>query len=160
MSNLLESDKIKQKLQNQYPNSDIEISLESEDGPYIKYKVKVNMNFTQMNYNPKFAETNPDACACGHSYERHFDPYEDWLAIGCKYCTCHTYHTLPNNTPLYEKIINEASFDYCQTNQLNYLMESYLIQHELFNDFEVSFSQYIGIHISNFDKLVSEKFQK
>ena len=27
-------------------------------------------------------------CICDHSYDRHFDPYEDYLAVGCKYCGC------------------------------------------------------------------------
>lgn len=25
-------------------------------------------------------------CKCGHSYVRHFDPYEDYDPVGCKYC--------------------------------------------------------------------------
>ena len=27
-------------------------------------------------------------CECGHTYERHFDGYEDMAPVGCKYCAC------------------------------------------------------------------------
>ena len=30
-------------------------------------------------------------CDCGHPYYRHFDTYEDMLAIGCKYCECEVF---------------------------------------------------------------------
>jgi hypothetical protein len=30
-------------------------------------------------------------CECGHPYERHFDSYEEWAAVGCKYCQCSTF---------------------------------------------------------------------
>ena len=26
-------------------------------------------------------------CKCGHTYYRHFDPYEKMMAVGCKYCS-------------------------------------------------------------------------
>jgi len=25
-------------------------------------------------------------CECGHTYHRHFDPFEDYAPVGCKYC--------------------------------------------------------------------------
>ena len=37
-------------------------------------------------YNPKYG--NDRICTCGHTYDRHFDSYEDMANIGCKYCTC------------------------------------------------------------------------
>ena len=37
-------------------------------------------------HNPNYDQ---DAmCICGHVYYRHFDPYENNEACGCKYCTC------------------------------------------------------------------------
>lgn len=27
-------------------------------------------------------------CACGHSYYRHFDTYDEMAPVGCKYCDC------------------------------------------------------------------------
>jgi hypothetical protein len=27
-------------------------------------------------------------CACGHTYYRHFDSYEQMAPVGCKYCDC------------------------------------------------------------------------
>jgi len=42
----------------------------------------------EKSFNPKY---NEDAkCECGHAYYRHFDPYENYDPVGCKYCGC--YH--------------------------------------------------------------------
>ena len=30
-------------------------------------------------------------CKCGHPYHRHFDSYENWSPVGCKYCPCRTF---------------------------------------------------------------------
>ena len=30
-------------------------------------------------------------CRCGHMYHRHFDSYEHWAPVGCKYCDCMTF---------------------------------------------------------------------
>ncbi len=52
---------------------------------------------------PKWsAEHDQDElCACGHRYERHFDTYENMLAVGCKYCECATFQraALPADAP-------------------------------------------------------------
>lgn len=34
---------------------------------------------------------NERLCACGHTYERHFDGYENNAPVGCKYCLCHVW---------------------------------------------------------------------
>lgn len=53
------------------------------DSPYIiTYK-------TIKNYNPYFGDDRK--CMCGHTYDRHFDPYEENAAVGCKYCRCNTF---------------------------------------------------------------------
>lgn len=37
-------------------------------------------------YNPEYGDHR--LCACGHTYDRHFDSYEDMEPVGCKYCGC------------------------------------------------------------------------
>lgn len=44
---------------------------------------------TEKKYNPKFGDDR--MCVCGHPYYRHFDPYENMEAVGCKYCACTTF---------------------------------------------------------------------
>lgn len=50
--------------------------------PYIEIVV----TYTEYKYNPKYGDDR--TCQCGHSYYRHFDPYENMEACGCKYCDC------------------------------------------------------------------------
>ncbi len=50
--------------------------------PYLKTE-KVSVEYR---YNPIYGDDR--ICKCGHSYYRHFDSYENMLAIGCKYCDC------------------------------------------------------------------------
>lgn len=40
-------------------------------------------------FNPKYGIDR--VCVCGHTYDRHFDSYEDMDACGCKYCYCFTF---------------------------------------------------------------------
>jgi hypothetical protein len=40
-----------------------------------------------LGYDPKFGDEK--LCLCGHEYRRHFDPFEDYYPVGCKYC--HAY---------------------------------------------------------------------
>jgi len=52
--------------------------------PYIKEeKVVITVEYK---YNPKYGDDR--ICECGHPYYRHFDPYEGWATVGCKYCGC------------------------------------------------------------------------
>ena len=30
-------------------------------------------------------------CQCGHTYERHFDTYDNMRDVGCKYCYCNDF---------------------------------------------------------------------
>jgi hypothetical protein len=41
---------------------------------------------TVATWNPNFEQLAP--CLCGHTYERHFDGYDDNSGVGCKYCMC------------------------------------------------------------------------
>lgn len=52
------------------------------ENPYIDEEV-VNV---VRRYNPKYGDEK--LCICGHSYYRHFDPYENMEPVGCKYCEC------------------------------------------------------------------------
>lgn len=56
-----------------------------EELPYIEsYDVVTNVL-----YNPAYGDDK--ICECGHSYVRHFDPYENMEAVGCKYCQCYEF---------------------------------------------------------------------
>ena len=44
---------------------------------------------TVRTYNENYGDHR--ICDCGHSYYRHFDPYEEMSDAGCKYCACHTF---------------------------------------------------------------------
>lgn len=59
--------------------------MAKKEYPYIIVKKKVVIVEVRK-YNPKYGDNR--ICQCGHSYERHFDPYEDDVACGCKYCDC------------------------------------------------------------------------
>jgi len=41
-------------------------------------------------YDPNFGD-DKECADCGHSYERHFDTYEDMRPVGCKYCNCQRF---------------------------------------------------------------------
>jgi len=46
-------------------------------------------NYETSMYDPNFG--NDRICKCGHTYDRHFDPYENWAPVGCKYCECWSF---------------------------------------------------------------------
>lgn len=50
-----------------------------------KYIIQKRIVIDQY-YNPNFGDNR--ICQCGHTYERHFDGYEDGRFVGCKYCAC------------------------------------------------------------------------
>ena len=69
------------KIVNDYENG-IQIDTKS---PYIvTYSVDI-----LREYNPHFGDDK--LCECGHTYYRHFDPYEGMEACGCKYCSCYDF---------------------------------------------------------------------
>lgn len=55
--------------------------------PYIIEKIVKEIR----SYNPQFGDKR--ICECGHPYYRHFDPYDDMLDVGCKYCSCFTFRS-------------------------------------------------------------------
>jgi len=46
-------------------------------------------------YNPKYGDDR--ICECGHSYYRHFDPFENMRNVGCKYCGCFEFKERKDN---------------------------------------------------------------
>ena len=42
-----------------------------------------------FNYNPNYGDER--VCKCGHIYGRHFDPFEAWPVVNCKYCKCYDF---------------------------------------------------------------------
>lgn len=63
--------------------------IESEDlnGPYLRRVITRRLE--QLAYNPDYGDTKE--CKCGHLYYRHFDSWENYDPIGCKYCDCRTF---------------------------------------------------------------------
>lgn len=59
-------------------------NIKYDHQPYLE-KVTIKINFK---YNPHYGDDR--VCKCGHVYYRHFDSYENMVAVGCKYCQC--YH--------------------------------------------------------------------
>ena len=78
---------IQQSLQNEHPNAKITVLNTDDSGPYKVYDVIIRKRILVFNEN--YPQDN--RCICGHAYYRHFDPYEDWAAVGCKHCGCHHF---------------------------------------------------------------------
>jgi len=49
-----------------------------------KHNIDGEVHFSYTMYDPDYGDQRE--CKCGHTYERHFDGYEDNDAVGCKYC--------------------------------------------------------------------------
>lgn len=59
--------------------------VKGSEPPYIEHTVI----HVERAYNSSYGDAR--ICTCGHSYSRHFDPFEDDKAVGCKYCGCYTF---------------------------------------------------------------------
>lgn len=57
----------------------------NNEQPYIK----VERTVVDIFYNPAYGDNR--ICECGHTYERHFDSYEEMEPVGCKYCRCYEF---------------------------------------------------------------------
>lgn len=64
-----------------------EKKLGDEELPYTYLPISIDSQERLHNKNYDQDAT----CKCGHPYHRHFDSYEDNLAVGCKYCQCYTF---------------------------------------------------------------------
>lgn len=56
-----------------------------EEKPYIVDTITIQ----KKKYNPNYGDNR--MCVCGHTYYRHFDPWDDMEAVGCKYCGCEEF---------------------------------------------------------------------
>lgn len=149
-------EKIIEDYKHRYPNAEVEIKLQSDEGPYKRYSVQ--LSFVDNRYNPKFDNDNSPACTCGHSYERHFDPYENMAAIGCKYCRCHLYQEMPKEALMYERVLREAEYSYNPKQEVKELFESHIIQFEMLHYKHISFSNYFGKNMEEFEKIIENNF--
>ena len=70
------------KLITEYESNQLEQLTEQ---PYIE-EISIQKSFK---YNKNYGDNK--LCACGHSYYRHFDSYENMEAVGCKYCDCYEF---------------------------------------------------------------------
>lgn len=58
--------------------------------PYLLFKFSEIVEA----YNPEYGDDR--VCECGHTYDRHFDPYDDNAPVGCKYCSCYRFKEKKN----------------------------------------------------------------
>lgn len=72
-----------------------------EEQPYLE---TITLD-RDLKYNPKYGDDK--ICKCGHTYDRHFDSYEQMEAVGCKYCRCNTFKEAKPEYLEYFKNINK-----------------------------------------------------
>ena len=65
--------------------SESETTKVDEQPPYFTRLITT----TEYSYNLNYGDNR--ICKCGHTYYRHFDPYEKMDPIGCKYCECRIF---------------------------------------------------------------------
>ncbi len=53
-----------------------------------------------------------EECACGHTYYRHFDSYDDMRPVGCKYCDCAIFASLDKGGQRIAAIIEREADKY------------------------------------------------
>ena len=75
---------IEDYLREKHPDAQITVLPTDDTGPYKVYTVTICKRV--FAHNDNYPENNK--CLCGHAYYRHFDPYENWSAVGCKHCGC------------------------------------------------------------------------
>ena len=57
----------------------------SKEQPYIIQQKMIE----ERKYNLSYGDHR--ICKCDHPYYRHFDPYDNMNACGCKYCSCYIF---------------------------------------------------------------------
>lgn len=61
--------------------------ISDEKSPYLEYEYEIIIKGKVKKYNPDYGD-DKICVRCGHTYERHFDSWEDYFPCGCKYCDC------------------------------------------------------------------------
>jgi predicted nucleic acid-binding Zn-ribbon protein len=64
----------------------------NEEKPYLERVETIVVVHREYNHN----YGDERVCQCGHVYYRHFDPYEEMSAVGCKYCGCSQFVEITN----------------------------------------------------------------
>ena len=77
-------------------NASFKVALES----LIELLLKVHeydgtFSYDEVKYDENFGDDRE--CKCGHSYYRHFDPYEQMSPVWCKYCKKYTMADIDNH---------------------------------------------------------------
>ena len=54
--------------------------------PILSTELIERLEASQALYDPDHDPS--EKCKCGHPYHRHFDSYENFAPVGCKYCDC------------------------------------------------------------------------
>lgn len=80
---------------------ELNLKLSNLENLFINEKPYINGE-----YNPDYGDDR--ICECGHTYDRHFDSYEDMEPVGCKYCTCHEFKEVKKNSLKWSDLSNEA----------------------------------------------------
>lgn len=136
---------IEEQLQQEHPQARVTVLHSDESGPYKVYEVMIRKRV--FAYNDKYPEDN--RCLCGHAYYRHFDPYEEWAAVGCKYCGCgHFIHEVGA-----ERL---SPFDRMQRfGRWDVRLEDYLEQWELFAyAFYPDIEEYLGASVKQWMDII------
>lgn len=86
--------------------------ISNQDSPYLVYQYEINKKMIDRRYNPNYGDNR--ICICGHTYDRHFDSYDNMAAVGCKYCGCNNFI---EKTEENEKKIIEKAMSLCGTDK-------------------------------------------
>lgn len=137
---------IEERLRNEYPDGKLTVVPVDEDGPYKVYDVVIRKRV--MAHNPNYPDDN--RCLCGHAYYRHFDPYENWEAVGCKHCSCgHFVHE--------EGADRMSPFSRMQNfGQWHVQWEDYLLQWEMFGHaYYPTLQDYLGASLKEWTDITN-----
>lgn len=84
--------------------------LRFDDNSCITIKREECVHDPMRHYDATFGDDRK--CDCGHPYYRHFDPYDEWKHVGCKYCGCHIWHEPGTNSePFFARYLNNSIDD-------------------------------------------------
>lgn len=140
---------IQQQFEQEHPGAKVTVLNVDDSGPYKVYDVVIRQKL--FTYNSQYPENN--RCLCGHAYYRHFDPYENWDAVGCKYCACkHFVHEVgaPRMSP----------FDRAkQFGHYSVALDDYILQWEMFGHaFYPAIESFLGNSIDGWTKQFDFKY--
>lgn len=136
---------LQQQIEAEHPGARVTVLNADDSGPYKIYDVVIRKKM--FTYNSNYPEGNK--CICGHAYYRHFDPYENWDAVGCKYCACtHFVHE--------EGVSRISPFERTERFGLYSVdLDDYIVQWEMFGHvFYPTLAEFLGSKLSDWLKLL------